>query len=212
MRVWSPDPSWTGRDAYLIGGGASLLGFPFGLLNGRCVIGCNEAFRLGVGVCPIAHFSDATWWHRAKWDLEKYQESGGTVLCSSPSLKHIRQGGFYYVHREKSGVLTNGAVGWNYSTGASAINLALQFGASRVFLLGYDLSQTGARTHWHNRYPKQTKEACFHRFLRGFSCVAAQYQGAFPGTQVVNVVGPAGSRLEGFSTMSLAEMVAALKQ
>lgn len=35
------------------------------------------------------------------------------------------------------------------NSGYQALSLALLFGASRVVLLGYDMSMTGKRSHWH---------------------------------------------------------------
>lgn len=44
-----------------------------------------------------------------------------------------------------------GVVGSGGNSGFQALNLALQFGASRVILVGFDLSLAGG-LHWHGRH------------------------------------------------------------
>lgn len=47
---------------------------------------------------------------------------------------------------------TPGEIGWGGNGGFQAINLALQFGARRIVLLGFDMHlRDGA--HWHGRHP-----------------------------------------------------------
>jgi len=45
-----------------------------------------------------------------------------------------------------------GLIGWGSNSGFQAVNLAIQFGASRIVLVGFDASlQHGV--HWHGRHP-----------------------------------------------------------
>lgn len=206
MRVWKPDPAWTGEDAFLIGGGASLRGFPFKRLEGHHVIGCNDAFRLGASICPICHFSDAAWWQKSKHDLLAY---GGVMISSAPSIKNIKEQRFYHVHREKHGLHDGDRIGWNYSTGAAAINLALLFGARRVFLLGFDLQLVNSQSHWHRCHKKVTKESSFVRFMRGFDDVFRTLPQVFPGREVINVTN-GESRLNHFPMVAIPELISQL--
>lgn len=45
-----------------------------------------------------------------------------------------------------------GAVGWGHNGGFQAINLAIQFGARIIVLVGFDMSLTHG-VHWHGRHP-----------------------------------------------------------
>lgn len=40
------------------------------------------------------------------------------------------------------------------NSGAAAISLAHTFGATRIYLLGYDCQRTGGKAHWHGDHPK----------------------------------------------------------
>lgn len=44
-----------------------------------------------------------------------------------------------------------GVIGWGSNGGFQAVNLAVQFGASRIVLVGFDMSLEKG-THWHGRH------------------------------------------------------------
>lgn len=46
-----------------------------------------------------------------------------------------------------------GEIGWGGNGGFHALNIALQFGASRVILVGYDM-RVDLGVHWHGRHPE----------------------------------------------------------
>lgn len=176
-------PDWTGRDAYLIGGGPSLQTFDFERLRGRPTIGCNQAFLLGAERCQICAFGDLKFWKKFKVDLESYE---GWVVTNygvmrPPTWLHrwTRQDDGLSGHR--------GTLGWNFNTGAAAINLALLLGAQRVFLLGYDLGQTPEAHHWHDHAIEAPSPPVFARFAEGFQRVAKALPSVFPGRQVINL-------------------------
>jgi hypothetical protein len=144
---WTPPVLWPGGDVFVIGGGASLLGFDWDPYRDRHVIGCNDAYLLG-GCCmpsrpknwvDVCCFGDPGWFNRHQHALHKFP---GLVvsLCSTRVHKHwVKQ-----INRWPEGFCGHGKhmaarVAWNWSTGASAINLATKLGANRVFLLGFDL-------------------------------------------------------------------------
>jgi len=45
------------------------------------------------------------------------------------------------------------------NSGLAAIKLAIQFGAERVVLVGYDCQHTGGQKHWHGDHPKSLGNA-----------------------------------------------------
>lgn len=46
-----------------------------------------------------------------------------------------------------------GEIGWGGNGGFHALNLAIQFGARRIVLVGYDM-RVDHGTHWHGDHPK----------------------------------------------------------
>jgi len=105
--------------------------------------------------------------------------------------------------REKAGIHVGGSViGWNFSTGAAAINLAISLGAVRIFLLGYDLgNDKGGLPHWHNYNDKAVKDFSYRRFQTGFANIHAELP-RFPDVKVINV-SDGTSKLEFFPIIKL---------
>jgi len=167
--LWTPPRQWEGQDAYLIGGGASLRSFDFNQLIGRNTIGSNDAFRLGNAIIQICLFGDASWFHRTKFELEKF---GNPIVTCAPSLMTLNTPMLKHMKRAREGLAKGSNLGWNFSTGASAINLAISLGAKRIFLLGYDMCLVNEKSHWHDHRPHVTREAIFQRFIKGFKCIS----------------------------------------
>jgi len=199
--VWTVTKEWEGQDAYIIGGGASLRDFDFSLLKGRNTIGCNDAFRLGEDVIKVCIFGDASWFQRTKWDLEKFKNPIYTV---TPSLMRLNIKFLRQMKRERLGIHGGASLGWNYSTGGSALNLAINYGAKRIFLLGMDLQLINNKSHWHDLRPGPTREPIFARFIKGFQAIHDQL--ALHNVEIVHVI-DGESRLPFFRKCGLAEFV-----
>src|SRR6266567_7879059 len=180
MNLWIPEREWEGEDAFLIGGGPSLDRFDFSQLEGLNTIGCNDAFRLG-NIIQICIFGDRMWWERNKHNLEYFS---GRLVTNAPGLLGYNLPNVLKMTRAVHGLHSGSVLGWNYSTGAMAINLAVSLGASGIFLLGYDLVNKQGRSHWHTYNPKTIREDSYDRFLMGFKKVKE----CLPeGVRVVNV-------------------------
>ena len=191
MDLWTPTREWEGQDAYLIGGGPSLTGFDFSRLAGSNVIGCNDAFHLGAEIVTFCIFGDPSWWQKVKWELEKFE---GRVVTNAPTILPYKVPGLLKMLRERDGIHSGSTLGWNYSTGAAAINLATSLGAHRIFLLGYDLGNAGSKSHWHAHNGKVTQDYAFKRFMRGFDMVKQHLP---EGVEVLNVT-DGTTKLEAF--------------
>lgn len=183
---WQPNPIWKGQSAYLIGGGSSLRSFDFSLLRGKNTIGCNHAFELGVDVVKWVVFADHEWFNKVKHELKLFK--GDIVSCSS-GIVDLNLPWIHKMSRIKDGLQTEGTnIGWNNSSGAIAMNLAVRLGAERIYLLGYDLSADArGRTHWHARYACPSNNDSFQRFVRGFGAIKQGIDERFPHIQVFNV-------------------------
>ncbi len=199
---WIPEQIWKGRPAYLIGGGHSLRAFPMQLLTGKNTIGSNFAFRLGPEIIKWVCFSDSAWFLSAIQGLKRYAEEGGKVVSGSTSLHEYNLPWLFKMQREREGLYNEeGVIGWNYSTGAMAINLACYFGANPIYLLGYDMGLDKGKSHWHNHYRLTTTEDSFKRHLGGFGIVQKELGKVFPRTKVLNVTN-GDSRLTGFDKIN----------
>lgn len=204
--MWTPPKEWEGQEAYIIGGGHSLKTFNFERLRGRNVIGCNDAFRLGSGICPYCHFGDASWFTKTSKELEQFAvHGGGKVVTNAPSLFNVRVDWLKHMHRLKLGIGEGNVLGFNFSTGASAINLAILLGATRIFLLGYDLcAEADGNTHWHQYRNRPIHTETYPRFRRGFQAIKNDLV-KYPNVSVVNVT-DGTSALDVFPKASFADV------
>lgn len=213
MPSWSPKPEWKGQTAFIIGGGSSLRGFDFSVLRGRNTIGCNHAYQLGPEIIQFCLFADPSFWEQNKEQLAAFR--GRVVTCAAVLLnKPIPW--LLQMRRIRDGLHEGNILGWNYSTGASAVNLAFSLGAVRIFLLGFDMGSlpngTNGKpaTHWHNAHPTPVREEAYRRFLRGFHTLAASLK-RHPHVSVVNVTN-GSSRLDVFPLMGLPTFLSILKE
>lgn len=214
MVAESIKPVWDGTDIFVLGGGPSLIGFPFHLLAEKNTIGANDSFRLGPSICKVCIFGDKSWWQTVKFDLEEYGKSGGIVYSICPGTESLRIPYVSQLIRAPHGLESDTHLSWNFSTGAAAVNLALNMGAKRVFLLGFDMtgkdkSRKGDYkiSHWHEyRYrPYTITDASFTTFLRGFKSLAQAAKQKFPNVEILNV-GDGTSKLEEFRKITFDEM------
>lgn len=203
--LWTPGREWDGQDAFMIGGGPSLAGFNFESLAGKNVIGCNDAFHLGERIISICAFGDASWWQKNKFKLEKFKNP---IVTNCPSVMPFKVPGMRKMRRVRDGIHSGSSLGWNYSTGAMVINLAISLGAKRIFLLGYDCQRIGKQHHWHNHNQKHIHDSSYRRFIGGFETLKKSIP---PSVEVLNVTGGT-SALHAFPTISFDMLQAVLDE
>ena len=201
---------WKGRDVFIIGGGPSLKDFDFTLLRGRSVIGVNDALRLGVKIVPVVIFGDRSWWQKLRFEIDNYiTRDGGIVYSVSSSMEDFKLPNIRQLKRHRGGLGDGQYLGWNYSSGAAAVNLAVNLGAVRIFLLGFDMGMTPKKEHhWHNHLHRNRlpTDDTFTRFLSGFRSVAEGLAKKYPEVEVYNVTPNNMSRLPHFKKISFEEM------
>lgn len=166
---WDPTDHWKGQEAILIGGGPSLRRFPFDRLRGKNVIGINDAFRLGPEIVKFNFFGDVGWWTQHR---DEIAESSVWFVTNSPTMVEFKIPRLLKMDRLMNGIGQGPVLGWNHHSGAAAINLAYTMGADPIFLLGYDLSNQGPSSHWHDYNPRTIVEESFRRFKEGSTTVA----------------------------------------
>lgn len=98
-----------------------------------------------------------------------------------------------------------GTLGWGGNSGFHALNLAVQFGASRIVLVGYDM-RVDRGVHWHGKHGGQLNNPTEVNVQRWRGCIddAAETLRAI-GVEVINA-SPV-STLENYPKMSLEEAI-----
>lgn len=207
-----PLPDWSGRPAYIIGGGKSLRHFDFFQLIDRNVIGCNQAFLEHPDVVDIALFGDPGFWQRYAIALAAFP---GWVATNRDDLQDHNKAALprwlKIYKRVDEGWGTGETLAFNYNTGALAVNLAASLGATRIYLLGFDMQPNG---HWHGRsYEPPQQASHYNRFKDGFGILAEAIRAPNVLRQpieVINVSEPGVSQLAVFPVVpfSSANLVA----
>jgi len=182
MDFWIPAPVWKGETAYIIGGGPSLRDFDFDNLKGKLTIGCNDAYQLGEDRCKVLHFVDRKWLETHSKRLEAYK---GTITTSL-RLEAV-DGRLRALFRHSKGLHTDG-VGYNGNCGMGALNLALLYGASTVYLLGFDMALgKEGQANWHRNEVDQPDERHYKRFLSNMPEVLKDWKEKFPHVRIINM-------------------------
>lgn len=143
-------PDWTGESVAIIASGPTAKKAKVSLLQSRMrVIAIKKSVELA-SFADVVYGCDGPWW-RSVQGLPKFK---GLKLAYEPTVcgsewgiqkVDIKNPASDEMLFEKTGVIGSGG-----NSGFQALNLALQFGASRVLLVGFDMrGDSGA--HWYGR-------------------------------------------------------------
>lgn len=202
---WIVPILWPNKRVFIIGGGHSLDNFDWSPLRGEWIIGCNDAYKLGIWI-DICIFGDDAWWdyHEAEDRVKAY--TGLLVGCCP---KQIKDPQVNWMERENVYPLVlerNGKLAWNSNTGAAAINLAILLGATEIVLLGYDMKLgPEGQSNWHPNYLDSPNETVFNKFTKGFERLACAIEEQCPSVTIYNA-GP-DSHLDYFPKVPLREIL-----
>lgn len=177
---------WPGDTVVCLAGGPSLTAGDVDFCRGKArVVAVNDAYRLAPWA-DVLYACDFKWWEHhqgvplfagLKLTLEAKAERWDGV-------KALRRAGPDGLELDPAEGITTGGSGSN--SGFQAINVAVQLGASRVVLLGYDM-QLGpkGRSHWFGKHPRGLqKDACFSSFRSAFNSMVKPLRQA--GVEVLN--------------------------
>ena len=200
--MWNTPKIWVGGDVWIIGGGPSipkLFKVPdsiiqdvfagkltpsayspyMKILHNRHVIGINVAYTIGDWI-DMVFFGDNGFFLKHKDAL--YNFPGLKVSCSPQVVKYPWVKYLSRDSRRPFGITDQSSmVSWNGNSGAAAISVAVNAGAKRIFLLGFDMKLGDQNMqHWHDLYkrghisstPTARKSLPFHRHLKGFADIA----------------------------------------
>lgn len=153
---WFPDCS--GKPCIVVAGGPSAKDAPLEACRGRAhVLVINEGFRLAPWADAL-YAADAHWWEKHKGcpafrGLRISQADQAARMyrgLKSVALRRTRQ-----IVRNPRGLIAAGSDdrGSGANSGFQALNLAVQFGARTILLVGYDMTIDHG-VHWHGRHGK----------------------------------------------------------
>lgn len=191
-------------EVFLIGGGPSLRGFDFECLRGRVLVAVNDA-AVHVPFASALFSMDASWIRNRREMVDEF--AGEKYLAVAPDFHFANGPVACYLKRDRQGrgLSTNPGVihlgGGN--SGYGALNLAVLKGATRIVLLGYDL--TGPNQHWHSGYSwadALSSDSLYQRWAEQFDLAATELRQR--GVRVVNA-SPI-SRITAFRKVPLASV------
>lgn len=183
MPRWDISPIWKDKEVFIIGGGTSLRDFDWNILIPELTIGCNDAFRLGEQVCKICLFGDSSYFHNREKELEKFK---GMVMTNHPRFNTQSPNWLLTIPRKPRG-LHSDALGWNDNTGFAAINLAILLGASKIYLLGFDMKMAGGKHNWHDGRKDRSGGIVYQKFLKSVPYILKDKKNRFPNVEIYNI-------------------------
>jgi hypothetical protein len=148
MFPWWPD--WRGQPAAIIASGPSTGKFPVEQLRGACKV---LAIKTNVDKAPwadVVYGCDDAWWI----------SRNGLVDFSGAKLAYGSKATSKYPDIYKVDIDTKQdrflldkplRIGSGKNSGFQALNLAMQFGANPILLIGYDFKEVGGKLHWYGR-------------------------------------------------------------
>jgi hypothetical protein len=143
---------WRGECVAIVASGPSAKREDVDKLRNRIhVIAVNESYRLAPWA-EVVYSCDLAWWrlHKGLEEFAGLKLTHDLTACRTyPALKHIK---IESVTSDE--ILTDkpSYVGAGGNSGFQAMNLAIQFGATGIALIGVDCSLERGE-HWHGRHP-----------------------------------------------------------
>jgi hypothetical protein len=169
---WFPD--WSRDTAIIVASGPSAAAVPLESAKGRARwIVVNEGHRLAPWADAI-YAADHPWWvrNRGLRNFSGLRMSQSDAARKSYGVKQINL-------RRVDTIVTQprGTIGYGGNSGFQAINLAVQFGAKRIVLVGFDL-RIDLGVHWHGRHEQMNNPAedSVARWARILDGVARQFR------------------------------------
>ena len=62
------------------------------------------------------------------------------------------------------------------NSGYGAINLAVKLGASKIYLLGYDMQSNAKDTHWHSGYESRHNHNIYQKMVKYFENLPSELE------------------------------------
>jgi hypothetical protein len=201
--AWYPD--WSGWSAAVIACGPGATAVPLDLLRGRCkVLAVKEAHEIAPWADAV-YGCDVAFWRNAQ-GLPKFSGLKVSYQAQFAGLRHVG-----IDTTQDRLLMTPGVIGNGGNSGFQAVNLALQWGARRIVLIGFDM--TDARgVHFYGRASGDGRTNPgswnFKRWRQAFRVAAGQLPALH--ARIVNAT--PRSELDAFPIMDLAEALASMEE
>jgi hypothetical protein len=174
------------NEVYIVAGGPSLADFDWRSLDDKHVITINNAaFKLPNA--KYVYFCNRDWFEKWKYELRAHKGIviQGSVPTDSNNVVHelwVERWAFVdgFGLTTKHGCLIPGG-----NSGYAAINLAVQLGYKKIYLLGYDMKHDGDRANYHDDHLWHSSKESFPGWLRRFEDLVQPLKDL--GIQVVNL-------------------------
>lgn len=202
---------WPGATMACLATGPSLTAEDCAMVRGKArVIAINDAYRLAPWA-DILFSADRRWWphHQGVPSFHGMKVGIGSApglanpFPQYPEITVLANVGYAGLSDDPGGV-TNGS-----NSGFSALGLAVLLGASRILLLGYDMSYDQGRAHFFGDHPsglRQT-ESLYPSFRRAFESLVDPLKAR--GVEVLNCT--RRTALTAFPRMALEEALEAVE-
>lgn len=146
--IW---PNWKGETVAIVASGPSAKKAKVDLIRGQVkVIAIKKSIEL-VPFADVVYGCDAPWW-QSVIGLPKFKRlklAYDPIVCGPEwNIQKIEIPDLY---SNKLSFDKIGSVGSGSNSGFQALNLALQFGAVRVLLIGFDANGEDGGQHWYGR-------------------------------------------------------------
>lgn len=195
-----------GERVYLIGGGPSLIGFPFEKLCGRTVLAVNDAM-LSLSWATAVFSVDRQWASKRQDALRQFE---GEVYLAMPSDVADIPGAVYLERDYGDGLsLEWPRVRMGGTSGYGAVNLAVLKGGKQLVLLGYDYSYRQGQSHWFPTYP--WFQSGNERYMRGWAGKFLTMTDTLKRIRVQVVTAGEGSRITAFPKVPLTTVLQELE-
>jgi len=164
------DTIWEDATVYIVGGGPSLKDFNWNLLKGKNVICVNRAFQV-LPDADVLYWTDSRFykWHKAEIDLFKGKKITCRTIPNPPADVTILKSNLARGFDDRPDYITHGN-----NSGFGAISLAVKMGATKIYLLGYDMNSNNRDTHWHNGYNIKHNHNIYTKMIQAFETLAPE--------------------------------------
>jgi hypothetical protein len=144
-------------------------------IRGQHIIAVNDAYRL-IPHADVLYACDGSWWnaHRGAMSFrgERWSSHGnnGRVRHNDKTEQAKQFGLLLAEGRDGAGFcLDPDAIHYGSNSGFQAVNLALQWGATQIILVGFDMHGT----HFFGRHPKGLRNTTnYKNFIAAFAKAA----------------------------------------
>ena len=169
------------RSTVILAPGPSLIVEDVEACRGKAnIIAVNDAWRLAPWADAL-YAADPCWWdhYQGVPDFSGDKWTQSMEAADRWALKYIPC-------RQRLGLSLDRACihsGWN--SGYQALNLAVLFGAKRIFLLGFDMQEAIDKAHFFGNHPEALqKRSTYSAFIRAFETTTPDLKRA--GCAVIN--------------------------